>query len=348
MFNENINKSNIESEEKKKPSQENIVQKEISQEELVNWLDQEKESFKKETQIELNKLNSVDLDQNTFNQIKDEVDIDNSLENIDSEMDQIVLNTKENLNNEEGSQIEIKKEFVDEIINNENIRYKSEESLSRAKKIDESFPPTVFEKIFYKYRLQEKNIDFVGNNEQNITIGDWLDEGMGGYYREQPLLVSRKKDLIELNNKADPDQMTQILQHEYNHMFTQGQSNFSKKYKEYIRSIFFDEKELKELSNKEGNEILKQEPFSGSGPVYKYLTYPAEINAYIGTNLRHDLLRSGIIKNFYDNVDQNIIEQALTVKDSNCNRDETPIYEIYLKITKDKGRLIEWLNNYAI
>ena len=99
MFNENINKSNIESEEKKKPSQENIVQKEISQEELVNWLDQEKESFKKETQIELNKLNSVDLDQNTFNQIKDEVDIDNSLENIDSEMDQIVLNTKENLNN---------------------------------------------------------------------------------------------------------------------------------------------------------------------------------------------------------------------------------------------------------
>jgi len=346
MFNENIN--NIENGEKKKVHQENVEQKEISKEELLNWLDQEEESFKKETQIELSKSNSVGLDQDTFNQIKEDTDIGSHLEDIDSEMDQIVSKVKENLNNETETQVEIKKEFVYEIINSENTRYKSEESLSRAKKIDEIFPPTVFEKIFNKYKLQEKNIDFIGNNEQNVNIGDWLDEGMGGYYREQPLLVSRKKDLIELNSKADPDQMTQILQHEYNHMFTQGQSNFSKKYKEYIRSIFFDEKELKELSGKEGNEILKQEPFPGSGPVYKYLTHPAEVNAYIGTNLRHDLLRSGIIKNFYDRVDQNMIEQSLSIKDSNCNREETPIYKIYLKITKDKEKLIDWLNNYAI
>ena len=62
-----------------------------------------------------------------------------------------------------------------------------------------------------------KNIDYIGHNT-NVVIGDWLDEGMGGYYRQQPALVSRKKDFIEVTSKANPDQITQILQHEYNHM----------------------------------------------------------------------------------------------------------------------------------
>lgn len=245
------------------------------------------------------------------------------------------------------SQVEIKKEFIDKIINQENMRYKSEEAFERARKIDTDFPPTEIEKVFNKYKSQEKNIDYLGH-DSNIYVGDWLDEGAGGFYRKQPPLVSRKKDFIEVTNKANPDQITQILQHEYNHMFTQGHSNFSKKYQEYIKSIFFDEEELKVLSQSKDNEILKKEPYPGAGPVYKYLTTTGEINAYLGTNLRNDLLRNGLVKNFYDKVDKNVLEQALTIKDSNCNREKTPIYKIYLTMTKDKEKLVNWLNNYAI
>ncbi len=217
----------------------------------------------------------------------------------------------------------------------------------RAEKIDIDFPPNGFEKLFNQYKLQQKNIDFMGHNPQ-IFIGDWLDSGMGGFYRQQPALVSRKKDLIEVTNKAEPKQITQILQHEYNHMFTQGHSNFSKKYQEYMRGIFFSDEDLEKLGQNEENKILTKEPFTGAGPVYKYLTTPGEINAYLGTNLRHDLLRSGLIKNFYDKIEVNVLEQAINIKDSNCNREETPIYKTYLTMIKDKERLVNWLNNYAI
>jgi len=344
---ENPNKNNIENNEAQNIPQEKLEQKEISQEDFVSWVDQKEKSFKEETQDELSKLNSVGLDEQTFEQVKTETNINDDLSNIDSEMSQVVLATKEQINNKPETQVEIKKEFIDEIINSENVRYKSEEAITRAKRIDTDFAPTKAEKIFNKYKLQEKNIDYIGHNP-NVVIGDWLDEGMGGYYRQQPALVSRKNDFIEVTSKANPDQITQILQHEYNHMFTQGEGNFSKKYQEYIRGIFFSEEELKNISQSEGNEILSKEPFPGGGPVYQYLTSPAEINAYLGTNLRHDLFRSGIIKNFYDKVDHNVIEQVMTVKDSNGNREKTPIYKTYLSMIKDKERLADWLNNYAI
>jgi hypothetical protein len=73
-----------------------VEQKEIDQEELLGWLDQEEETFKKETRNELSKSNSVGLDEQTFEQIKIETNINNDLNNIDSEMDEIVLQkTKE-------------------------------------------------------------------------------------------------------------------------------------------------------------------------------------------------------------------------------------------------------------
>lgn len=246
-----------------------------------------------------------------------------------------------------GTQLEIKREFIDQIIDQENKRYRSEEALNRANRIDADFPSTLIEKAFNKYKSQKKNIEYMGHDPR-ISIGDWLAQGVGGQYRKQPALVSRKNDFIEVTNSANPDQITQILQHEYNHMFTQGHSNFSNRYQEYIRSIFFGEKDLKSLSQEAGKEILATEPFPGAGPVYLYLTTPGEINAYLGTNLRNDLLRAGLIKTFYDEINTSTLELALTIKDSNSNRKETPIYQIYLTMLKDKEKLLFWLNNYAI
>jgi hypothetical protein len=195
--------------------------------------------------------------------------------------------------------------------------------------------------------VQEKNLDYVGHN-QNIVIGDWLDEGMGGYYRKQPALVKRTNDFIEVTSKADPEQIVQILQHEYNHMVTQGHSNFSKTYQQYMRDMFFSDEELEAMAAGEGGELLGKEPFPGGGPVYKYLTTPAEINAYLGTNLRHDLVRSGELSDFYDTLGDDALDRARYVADSNNNREKTPVYALYARMLKDRERLVHWLNTYAI
>lgn len=248
---------------------------------------------------------------------------------------------------EKPATLEIKKEFIDEIIASENIRYKSPEASIRAQRIDKEFPATAFGKILNKYVSQQKNLDYVNPNPP-IHIVDWLEEGEGGHYRQQPELVSRSKDFINVTNKADPEQLVQILRHEYNHMVTEGESNFSSKYKKYIRNIFLSNKELKSLKGQSEYEFLFEEPYKGAGPIYKYLTSPAEINAYIGTNLRDDLLSNGIIKNIYDKIDMGMIEGSPKLKNSNCARSKTPVYKIYLSIVKDKKELINWLNNYAI
>jgi hypothetical protein len=152
----------------------------------------------------------------------------------------------------------ISRELINQIIERENIRYKSPEARARAKNIDADFPPSLIEKTLNKYKSQEKNIDYVGH-EPNIFIGDWLDSGAGGFYQKQPPLVSRRKDFIEVTNKATPSQISQILPHEYNHMVTQGHSNFSSKYRDYIRGIFQSDENLKNLGK--SNKILLHEPY---------------------------------------------------------------------------------------
>ncbi len=85
MTPEDITKNNQENNETPKASQENIEQKEISQEEFLNWLDNEGNNFRQETQQELSKSNSVDLDQSTFEKIKNETGIESDLNTLNQE-----------------------------------------------------------------------------------------------------------------------------------------------------------------------------------------------------------------------------------------------------------------------
>jgi hypothetical protein len=77
MSQENLN--NLENAEILKLNLEKVEQKEVSQEELLNWLDNEGAKFKLETQEELSKSNTVNLDQSTFEKIKNETNIENDL-----------------------------------------------------------------------------------------------------------------------------------------------------------------------------------------------------------------------------------------------------------------------------
>ncbi len=89
---ENTNK--LENNEVPKVVPENLEQKEISQEEFLNWLDNEDNNFKQETQQELDKVNSIDLDQPTFEKIKNETGVENDLNAVDKEAEQVVDEAK--------------------------------------------------------------------------------------------------------------------------------------------------------------------------------------------------------------------------------------------------------------
>ncbi len=83
-------KNNLENNEVPKVTPENLEQKEISQEELLNYLDNEEKSFKNETSEEINKSNSVDLDQPTFEKIKNETGVEEELNTINQEAEKYI------------------------------------------------------------------------------------------------------------------------------------------------------------------------------------------------------------------------------------------------------------------
>lgn len=93
MSQENLN--NLENAEILKLNLEKVEQKEVSQEELLNWLDNEGAKFKLETREELSKSNTVDLDQSTFEKIKNETNIENDLNAITLEAQRAVNEASE-------------------------------------------------------------------------------------------------------------------------------------------------------------------------------------------------------------------------------------------------------------
>lgn len=114
MSQENLN--NLENAEILKLNLEKVEQKEVSQEELLNWLDNEGAKFKLETREELSKSNTVDLDQSTFEKIKNETNIEQDLRSVEKEVDQIIARAKENL--APISPYDVIPEMIDYYINN--------------------------------------------------------------------------------------------------------------------------------------------------------------------------------------------------------------------------------------
>ncbi len=97
---EDVNKNNLENKEIPKVNPENLEQKEVSKEELLTYLDEEGKSFKNETSEEINKSNSIDLDQSTFEKIKNETGVEKELETINQEAENVISESKNELANE--------------------------------------------------------------------------------------------------------------------------------------------------------------------------------------------------------------------------------------------------------
>jgi len=94
MTPENTNKNNFENNETPKVTPEKVEQKEISQEEFSNWADNEKESFKNESAEGMEKSNSINLDDETFEKIKNETGVEKELSALDKEAEQYANEAK--------------------------------------------------------------------------------------------------------------------------------------------------------------------------------------------------------------------------------------------------------------
>jgi hypothetical protein len=95
MPSEELNKENIEENEKPETIEENREQKEMSLEEFYIQLENEKNTFKTETADELNKANSnIDLDQDKFEEIKNETGVEQELNTINQEAEKYINETQ--------------------------------------------------------------------------------------------------------------------------------------------------------------------------------------------------------------------------------------------------------------
>ncbi len=90
-------KKKIENKETKKVVASNKEGKEVSQEEFLNIANAEKSKFEEETKNALQNLNSVDLDEHTFNEIKNENKIEEALGENLKEANAVIENAKKSL-----------------------------------------------------------------------------------------------------------------------------------------------------------------------------------------------------------------------------------------------------------
>jgi hypothetical protein len=95
--NPNPIKNNLENSEVPKVTPENLEPKEISNEEFSDYSKNEEIAFKNETTEEMEKSNSVNLDEETFEKVKNETGVEEELAEIDRESEKIVAESQQEI-----------------------------------------------------------------------------------------------------------------------------------------------------------------------------------------------------------------------------------------------------------
>lgn len=149
-------KNSLENNEVPKVTPEKIKEKEISQEEFLNWLDNEGNLFKQETQGELNKVNSIDLDQLTFEKIKNETGVENELDNVNQEAEKVIDEARSEFTNEKVENISPELQYE---LN--NLKFLSEEKTRRQ---------TYLEKLRSDFKQEAPNLSSNEKDYRNKQI----------------------------------------------------------------------------------------------------------------------------------------------------------------------------------
>ena len=169
LENPNPIKNNIENTENSKDISENLEPKEISNEELFEYADKEGVDFKNETSELMEKSNSVNLDEESFEKVKNETRVEDELAEIDKESEKIIAEFQQKINQDNKTTDKTEEEKIKNITENVSRLY-----INLANKhLDDKNP--LKEKIINFYsnfdRLQnELKFVFKNLNEEEINL----------------------------------------------------------------------------------------------------------------------------------------------------------------------------------
>lgn len=245
---EEQNKNGIENNEIPKIIPENQEEKETSPEELLEFANTEENNFKQETTAEISKLNSIDIDQPTFENIKNETRVEKELNAINSEAEKYINEVRQLIKESESLQKnpfyssfegidlmdtgEDQRKKIEEMVNTGKIsaeeleKIKSEISIETIQKDDiaknEKMESLInMSKIFEKYNLQNGQ-EIIINGERHQVIEASKEKGFvhigklnerGGYSVESFYNPEDSERLaFDLNYKSETKEVNKVEQ----------------------------------------------------------------------------------------------------------------------------------------
>lgn len=132
-------------------------------------------------------------------------------------------------------------------------------------------------------------------------------EGFGAY---KPTIFDREIAVVEGNDLSD---MARVVPHEIKHHYTLGQDiNFYKnQYGEQLSDMLNNPGEISRTNPVLADELIQPAFKDDTRSLFEYFEDPKEIDAYINTNLRDDLVKQKVLKDHWDELTQEKVAEYL-------------------------------------
>lgn len=132
------------------------------------------------------------------------------------------------------------------------------------------------------------------------------------------------KDREVIISKETPiDDAKRVVRHELKHHYTVGRNSdvYNKKYSEKLSNILNSPTEINKTNPEFANKLI-QPAFKGDKrSLFEYLESPQEIDAYINTNMRDELVDKGVLKDHWDQLDVEKVIEFVTKNPSRSSRE---------------------------
>lgn len=313
---ENI--KNVENKEISKPSPENVEQVEISQEEFLSYLDDESNLFKQETQEELDIINSFDLDQSTFNKIKNETNIENDLNELNKELEEIIFQAK--VSSEPINSYDAIPETVDYLLNHTNLEegnqdQKFVQAQEAFEKIQDVNNEIIESKKNQKEKVLQDAVDKEPDYEKKVilkevgvpTLVEPFSDDEINYFRQDP---------GRLINQLD-SKINQITNDSVKEIFSYRDSHVNE----------FNEQRI-EIKNKVKDKVLDLYEHQLPGFKEKYLNITNSITERIQHNQKAEKEIEELYKPYLISDDQ-IRQEVLDEKEKNPGLSEQEMSQLF-------------------
>lgn len=238
---EEQNKNSVENNEVPKIILENQKEKGTSPEELLEFANTEEKNFKQETAEEVSKLNSVDIDQPTFEKLKNETSVENDLTEINTEVEIVVAEAK----NQVGEKKSLAEMRARNISNKVKVNFQSEQDFTEANRIALKIN-TLIDSLPEKKQTEalKKFLNALNNTKDIYSYKELHDEILEGN-----------------KNTEQPKQEIDIVQPDYKNAIS-NQTLYVNGELKTIQTQYFDQPNKVKVNFGRGWEIIDKEDLS--------------------------------------------------------------------------------------